>query len=235
MTCLFWYYVAPNMPTRNVLLLLCIATEAHYLTYFWGALCDFSTGVPGRCGPAEVLHSERPAGSSAQRHVVQQQPVQTAHSLLLLIAASQTDPCPCEQNSIYSPAAVDEMFNVNEHKTSEKADVDHVVFLQVLDDAMPPLRNQTFREFTFFLPLSFLKQLMGTFIGANLAPWKLMLEWLNHIIVPSSVYFHAWVNIQYFYFHTTCSCVFIYLKKTHVYSVKKVYLLMPLTRIFTHW
>lgn len=57
-----------------------------------GGLSDFSTGFPGRCGPAEVLHSERSAGSFAQRHVVQQQPVQTAHSLRLLIAAPTDRP-----------------------------------------------------------------------------------------------------------------------------------------------
>lgn len=51
-----------------------------------------STGVPGRSRPAEVLHPERSAGSSAQRHVDQQQPVQTAHSLLLLVAPTDRHP-----------------------------------------------------------------------------------------------------------------------------------------------
>ncbi len=51
-------------------------------------MCCFSTGVSGRSGPAAVLPSECPAGPSAHRHVVQQQPVQTAESLLLPIAAT---------------------------------------------------------------------------------------------------------------------------------------------------
>lgn len=39
--------------------------------------CHFK-GLSGRSGPPAVLPSERPAGPSAERHVVQQQPVQTA-------------------------------------------------------------------------------------------------------------------------------------------------------------
>ncbi|CAB1453113.1 unnamed protein product [Pleuronectes platessa] len=47
-----------------------------------------SQGVPGRRRPAAVLPAERPAGPPAHRHVLQQQPVQTAEGLLLPIAAS---------------------------------------------------------------------------------------------------------------------------------------------------
>lgn len=58
----------------------CSCTAVAFLNYFP------TTGVPGRCRLAAVLPPERPTGPSAHRHVVQQQPLQTAESLLLPIA-----------------------------------------------------------------------------------------------------------------------------------------------------
>lgn len=67
------------------------------------------TGVPGRGGPAEVLPPARPAGPAAHRHVVQQQPVQTAESLLLPIAPTHRResyslfmPVGCESETMFS-------------------------------------------------------------------------------------------------------------------------------------
>lgn len=64
----------------------------------------FSTGVPGRGGPAEVLPPARPAGPAAHRHVVQQQSVQTAESLLLPIAPTRRREYPCASYPLFMSA-----------------------------------------------------------------------------------------------------------------------------------
>lgn len=63
---------------------------------------SFSTGVPGRGGPAAVLPPARRAGPLAHRHVLQQQPLQTAEGLLLPIASPTSvsiPPCSCSAHT----------------------------------------------------------------------------------------------------------------------------------------
>lgn len=107
--------MTPMVPARNRLFWV---ISQKLIFRGWGVR---STGVPGRSGPAEVLRSERSAGSSAQRHVDQQQPVQTAHSLLLLIAPTDRSPSTWVPQHLFS--------SLTSANANILRDVGHVYFI----------------------------------------------------------------------------------------------------------
>lgn len=155
---------------------------AYYLTFLGGWLSDFSTGFPGRCGPTEVLHPERSAGSFAQRHVVQQQPVQTAHSLRLLVAAPTDRPLLKWANQhLFCSICMWELCltsmdtNILQSRcwscpVSAGFGRCHVPRNQTAIDTSQKF-SDNYPFFKFFFP----KLLMGTFLCAHLAARKLVL------------------------------------------------------------
>lgn len=84
-------YTVYTFPTFCLIVLVC----SHF------DCIQSPTGVPGRGGPAEVLPPARPAGPAAHWHVVQQQSVQTAESLLLPIAPTHRRESCCASSYLF--------------------------------------------------------------------------------------------------------------------------------------
>lgn len=238
MTWLFWYCVAPNIPTRNVLLLPCIATEAHYLTSFLGvgAFLFFHRcprplrtcrGFAFRT-PSRILCSTacRPATTRSDR-------TQFAPSYSSI---DRPTPCPCEQNSIYSPAAVDETCLTSwtwAQNVLKGRCWSCCISAGFGRCHAPPRGTRHFRSFKVFFTFTFSKTAHGNIYRCRFSTLETYVsDWTTELCLQVFIFMPEWIlNI---FISTQPAAVFLFIfLKTCIFH--RVYLLMLSTRIFTHW